>query len=334
LDRVQRLQKEDQDRGSGMKDAIKPKSYDEGLSHLLDSAWSESRFRHGNCLTVHIPGMFVVNGRRGKYRAVSITGDKCDLGCEHCKGSLLKTMPAAATPEMLLRLGRQASERGDRGILVTGGCDSDGRLPWKEFVAAISTLKAETDLAISVHTGQIDRETAHVLKESGVDQALVDIIGDDATAREVYHLSEGTSAIRRTMESLALAGLEIIPHVVFGIHYGREKGESAALEILGEFPLRKYVVVVIMPARGTPMAAVQPPPPERVAAFLARARLKLPELEASLGCARPRGFYRRDLDVLAVRAGINSLALPSEPALEEARQRGLNVIYKETCCSL
>ena len=317
-----------------MKDAIKPKSYDEGLSRLLDSAWSESRFHHGNCLTAHIPGMFVVNGRRGKYRAVSITGDKCDLGCEHCKGSLLKTMPAAATPEMLLRLGRQASERGDRGILVTGGCDSDGRLPWKEFVAAISTLKAETDLAISVHTGQIDRETAHVLKESGVDQALVDIIGDDATAREVYHLSEGTSAIRRTMESLALAGLEIIPHVVFGIHYGREKGESAALEMLADFPLRKYVVVVIMPARGTPMAAVQPPSPERVVAFLARARLKLPELEASLGCARPRGFYRRDLDVLAVRAGINSLALPSEPALEEARQRGLNIIYRETCCSL
>jgi lipoyl synthase len=317
-----------------MKDAVKPKSYDEGLSRLLESAWSESRFRHGNCLAVHVPGMFVVNGRRGKYRAVSITGDKCDLGCEHCKGSLLKTMPAAATPEMLLRLGRQASERGDRGILVTGGCDSDGRLPWKEFVTAISTLKAETDLAISVHTGQIDRETARLLKESGVDQALVDIIGDEATAREVYHLSEGTSVIRRTMESLALAGLEIIPHVVFGIHYGLEKGESAALEMLGEFSLRKYVVVVIMPARGTPMAAVQPPPPERVAAFLARARLKLPKLEASLGCARPRGFYRRDLDVLAVRAGVNSLALPSEPALEEARQRGLNIIYRETCCSL
>ncbi|MGO9569966.1 MAG: radical SAM protein [Desulfomonilaceae bacterium] len=317
-----------------MKDAIKPKSYDEGLSHLLDSAWSESRLRHGNRLTVHIPGMFVVDGRRGKYRAVSITGDRCDLGCEHCKGSLLKTMPAAETPELLLHLGRKAAERGDHGILITGGCDSNGGLPWKEFVSTIGTLKAETDLAISVHTGQIDLETARALKKSGVDQALVDIIGDDATAREVYHLAEGTSAIRRTMESLTLAGLEIIPHVVFGIHYGRERGETAALEMLREFPLTKYVVVVIMPARGTPMAAVKPPPPEKVAAFLARARLDLPELEASLGCARPRGFYRRDLDVLAVRAGINSLALPSEPALEEAQQRGLNIIYRETCCSL
>jgi uncharacterized radical SAM superfamily protein len=317
-----------------MKAAARPKILDKDLSSLLDSAWDASRSRHGNCLTVHTPGMFVVDGRRGKYRALSITGDKCDLGCEHCKGSLLRTMPAADTPEMLLRLGREAAERGDRGILVTGGCDSNGRLPWKEFVAAIRTLKGETDLAISVHTGQIDRETAGALKESGVDQALVDIIGDDGTAKEVYHLAQGAAAIRHTIESLASAGLEIIPHIVFGIHYGREKGETAALQMLKEFPLKKYVVVVIMPARGTPMAAVQPPSPERVAAFLARARLELPELESSLGCARPRGFYRRALDVLAVRAGINSLALPSEPALEEARQRGLNIIYRETCCSL
>jgi uncharacterized radical SAM superfamily protein len=317
-----------------MKAAAKSKSLDKDLSSLLDSAWDASRSLHGNCLTVYAPGMFVVDGRRGKYRAISITGDKCDLGCEHCKGSLLKTMPAAATPEMLLRLGREAAERGDRGILVTGGCDSDGRLPWNEFVAAISTLKAETDLAISVHTGQIDRETARALKESGVDQALVDIIGDDATAREVYHLAHGTISIRHTIESLVSAGLEIIPHIVFGIHYGLEKGETAALQMLREFPMKKYVVVVIMPSRGTPMATVQPPLPESVAAFLARARLELPELESSLGCARPRGSYRRVLDVLAVRAGINSLALASEPALEEARQRGLNIIYRETCCSL
>src|SRR4030042_3688550 len=96
------------------------------FSSFFERAWTESRARHASRLTAYIPGMFVVNGRRGKYRAVSITGDKCDLGCEHCKGSLLRTMPAAATPEMLLRLGREAAERGDRGILVTGGGGSSG----------------------------------------------------------------------------------------------------------------------------------------------------------------------------------------------------------------
>ncbi|MGB6066705.1 MAG: hypothetical protein WBG50_18020 [Desulfomonilaceae bacterium] len=310
------------------------KSYDAELSSLLDRAWNESRSRHGNNLTVHVPGMFVVDGRRGKYRAVSITGDKCDLSCEHCKGSLIKTMTAACSPETLLRFGREAAERGDLGILVTGGCDSNGRLPWKKFVAAIGTLKAETDLIISVHTGQVNREIARALKDSGVDQALVDIIADDETARRVYHLAEGASTVRHTMESLVWAKLDIVPHILFGIYYGRERGETAALDMLRDFPVSKYVVVVIMPAKGTPMADVSPPPARSVARFLARARLEFPELEASLGCARPTGLYRRELDILAIRAGINALALPSEPALEEARRRGLNIISRETCCSL
>jgi uncharacterized radical SAM superfamily protein len=93
-------------------------------------------------------------------------------------------------------------------------------------------------------------------------------------------------------------------------------------------------VVVLMPRKGTPMELVEPPAPEDVATFIAHARLRLPKLRASLGCARPRGRYRRQLDVLAIRAGINSLALPSDPAIEEAEARGLQLVHRETCCSL
>lgn len=301
---------------------------------LLDEAWRLSRSLHGDTLSVHIPGMFVVNGRRGRYRAISITGDKCDLDCEHCKGSLLRTMPEAPTPDALLARGKEAFERGDHGILVTGGCDSAGRLPWKEFLPAIRRLKEETDLIVTVHAGQVDPDTARALKEAGVDQALVDVIGDDSTAREVYHLEGGVATITRTMESLALAGLEMVPHILFGLHYGRKNGEDRALRMLRDYDLKKYVLVVIMPAAGTPMAGIQPPAPLEAAVFLARARLELPSLEASLGCARPRGRYRRELDVLAVAAGINSLALPSDEGLEEAERRNLRILHSETCCSL
>lgn len=265
---------------------------------------------------------------------MSITGERCDLDCEHCKGSLLKTMAHAPDPASLLRIGSEAAARQDHGLLITGGCDTIGRLPWKEFLPAIQELKAKTNLIITVHAGQTDVQTARALKDAGVDQALVDLIADDATAKEVYHLSEGTVTVRRTMESLSQAGLEIVPHVIFGIHYGREKGEPAALHMLKDYPLNKYVVVVLMPTRGTPMAGVSPPSPERVARFIGMARLELPDLLASLGCARPRGTYRRRLDLLAVRAGINALALPSDSALEEARNRGLEVIRVDACCSL
>jgi lipoyl synthase len=307
---------------------------DPELGALLAQAWDASRSRHGNRLNVHIPGMFVVNGVRGRYRAVSITGTRCDLDCEHCKGLLLRTMPPAPDPETLLRLGLEAKARGDYGMLITGGCDASGRLPWQGYLQVIRKLKATTDLTITVHAGQVDLETGRGLKDSGVDQALVDVMGDDATARGVYHLAEGTAQIRRTLDSLAAVGLEIVPHILFGIHYGMERGERAALEILSDYPLKQYVVVVIMPFRGTPMEGVQAPRPEQVASFLASARLRLPDLCASLGCARPRGRYRHALDVLAVRAGINSLALPSDAALEYALRHGLEVVHSATCCSL
>ncbi len=304
------------------------------LQSSLEQAWEISRSRLGNRLTVYVPGMFVIDGVRGRYRAISITGDRCDLACDHCKGLLLQTMPAAPDPDALLRSGLEAQERGDHGILITGGCDPKGKLPWPRFLPAIRKLKDDTDLTITVHTGQVDAKTAAALKESGVDQALVDVMGDDDTIRDVYHLRGGTAMIRGTLDALAGAGLEVVPHILFGIHYGLELGERSALRILQEYPLKKYVVVVIMPFRHTPMEKVSVPAPVRVAAFLAQARKELPDLSASLGCARPRGRYRRELDLLAVKAGINSLALPSEPALAYATQNGLEVVHRQTCCSL
>jgi uncharacterized radical SAM superfamily protein len=304
------------------------------LESLVQEAWHESRRHHGNRLTVHVPGMFIVNGTRGKYRAVSITGSMCDLDCEHCKGTLLETMPHALDPAALVDLGLSAAERGDHGMLVTGGCDRKGRLPWKEYAPAIERLKSQTDLTITVHSGIVDRDTAQTLKAAGVDQALIDVIGDESTVRDVYHLEEGTPAIRRSMDALAHAGLEIIPHILFGLHYGEQRGEETALEFLGDYPLSKYVIVVIMPTRGTPMARISPPEPHDVARFIVKARLRFPELQACLGCARPRGRYGRELDVLGVKAGVNSLALPSEQSLQEAHLRGLDVVYRETCCSL
>ena len=98
------------------------------LSSLFELAWTESRARHGSRLTAYLPGMFVVDGRRGKYRAVSITGDKCDMNCGHCKGTLLRSMEHALSPDDLKRQGQAAVARGDHGILVTGGCDQQGRL--------------------------------------------------------------------------------------------------------------------------------------------------------------------------------------------------------------
>jgi hypothetical protein len=131
-----------------------------------------------------------------------------------------------------------------------------------------------------------------------------------------------------------LAGLEVVPHIVYGIHYGREKGETKALEIISNYPIKKYVIVVFTPLKGTRMSLTKSASPANVANFIARARIMLPQMKCSLGCARPGGNYRKELDKLAIKAGINSLAVGSDKAIIEAKRLGLNVFRKFTCCSL
>ncbi len=303
-------------------------------SKLLEKAWTISRSLFGNVLSAHIPGLFVVNGRRGGYRAVSITGDNCELKCDHCKGMLLKSMHHVKDGKSLRKLGHEAHSRGDKGILISGGCDREGRLPWHTFLDDIRYLKTHTDLTITVHAGIVDADTARELKAAGIDQALLDIIGDDATASRIFHLRNGIKPIIMTLENLTKVGISTVPHIIFGLHYGEEKGERASLEMLGNYLIEKYVVVVLMPLSGTPMALVKPPQVERVADFLAEARIRYPRLKAALGCARPRGNYKKRLDLLAVKAGVNAIAIPSDEALEYASQRGLTIVTREWCCSL
>jgi len=301
---------------------------------LFTEAWRLSRSLYGPDLTIYQPGMFVINGQRGAYQAVSITGTFCDLACDHCGGELLKNMCPAMGPDDLVNFGLKAAARGDRGILISGGCDENGGLPWSNFVKAIEQIKRKTNLLITVHTGQVDFSNAKALLNAGVDQALIDVIGDDSTPKEIFHLKKGTAPIIKSMDALFQAGLEVVPHILYGIHYGREKGEHKALEIISKYPLGKYVIVVFTPMKNTKMADIKPPDPKSVAAFIAEARLKIPRAKSSLGCARPGGKYRKELDLLAIRAGVNSLAIVSDHVADEAQKLGLNVIRKYTCCSL
>jgi uncharacterized radical SAM superfamily protein len=289
---------------------------------------------HGQRLDIFLPGMFVAYGRRGRYPAVSLTGSRCDQGCDHCGGRLLETMLPVTSPSELRRVARRAAERGDLGLLVSGGSDPKGRLPWEEFIPTLAEIKAETGLILTAHVARIDKSIAQDLKEAGIRQALIDVVGDETTAREVLHLTDGLAAQEETLAACSAAGLEIAPHIILGLHHGEMRGERAALERLAALDPRLVVFVVLMPMKGTAMAGAVPPSPQDVAEFLVEAREILPRARHHLGCARPRGRYRAELDRLAVYAGINALAVPSDAAMEAAAELGLEVVHHDTCCSV
>ena len=308
--------------------------FSEATGQLLARARTLSWERFGKRVAFYVPGMFIVDGVRGRYPAISITGTSCGLGCDHCSGEILNSMPAAPSPGELVDVCLRLRDAGAEGFLITGGSDARGRLPWNRFLDALAEVKRRTALHVSVHAGMVDGRTAAALKRAGVDQANLDIVGAEETWREVIHLEDGAALLDRSLDALAGAGLEMVPHVVMGIHAGRIVGERRALEIVQRYPPKLLVWVVLMPLPHTPMAGAAPPALEEAARLLAESRLLLRDTELALGCARPRGEYGRALERIAIEAGVNRVALYSEESVDYARSLGLEVGFLQTCCSL
>ena len=109
---------------------------------------------------------------------------------------------------------------------------------------------------MSAHVGFPDLESCRLLKRSGVSQALIDVMGDDETAAQVYHLS-GMSRVLNGLRAIRESGLQLIPHIVAGLHYGNIRAEYEALEIIRRRRPAALVVVVLTPLKGTPMEHVQ-----------------------------------------------------------------------------
>ncbi|MDR3363182.1 MAG: radical SAM protein [Desulfovibrio sp.] len=302
--------------------------FDQRLEEARALSWHE----FGKRIVFYLPGMFRCNGAAGCYPAVSVTGAHCALGCEHCKSALLKPMIAADSPETLLQKGLALASAGNVGMLVSGGCDARGCLPWPRFLPALKLLKERTGLHISVHGGFLDADTAHGLKNAGVDQVLLDVIGSDETYERILHIQNGLARLQRTLDVLAAVDMPVVPHVICGLHNGQMLGEAGALDMLAPLRPRLLVLLSFMGLPDTPMRAVPPPPAEAVADILCLARLRLPKTEISLGCARPRGDSL--LETLAVDGGVNRLALPSEEARQRAAHYGLTIEYSKTCCSV
>jgi uncharacterized radical SAM superfamily protein len=307
------------------------KSWD--FQALMDKARELSWEIHGRRLQFFIPGQMYYMGERGKYPAISLTGTSCALNCDHCHRKILEGMIPAVEPESLQEVCLQLDVQGNTGVLLSGGSDMRGSLPWPKFLEAIQWVKQHTRLKITIHTGLIDETTALALKEAGIDEVLIDVIGSESTLRQVYHLGEGLEVMESSLEALAGTKIPLIPHIVVGLHYGKIKGEMHALEMVAKHPITALVIVVLKPIQETPMDGVIPPEPEDVARFVAAARLRLPRVPISLSCGRPLGQHRAETDILALEAGVNRIAMPAEEAVKKAREMGLEIEFHKTCCS-
>ena len=306
----------------------------ENLSDLLREAWKLRRKTFPDVINFAVPGGRHYDSKNfsnsGRFLNVSITGDACALHCDHCQGTMLKGMIPAPTPEKLKELGLKLREKGVTGLLITGGCNPEGQVPLKPFLPALAYLKS-LDLTIQVHTGLADKETAVGLKKAGVDKVFLDMIGDAETIRRVYHLDRQPSAFREALEILLAEGLDVVPHVVIGLNYGKIMGEGNLIQMLSDYPLKTLVLVALRPVPNTPMGGVLGPDAAEIIRITAQTRLMNPTLKLSFGCARPytqKAWLERGL----IAAGINTLAFPLDETIDFAIARGLKPVMSEMCC--
>lgn len=308
------------------------------LDDLLRKAWGVRKENFSDVLTVSTPGAKTYisdhhRNERGKFANISITGTGCALDCDHCKKGLLESMIPVTDGGDLRSLGDELVERGCEGVLISGGAMITGEVPLDGFFDALCYLK-EIGLTVLVHTGLATRETARRLKDAGVDQALLDVIGARETIKRVYHLDRKPSDFAASMEVLSDVGLDVIPHIVVGLDFGRVVGEYRALEMVTRIDPGTIVIVVLTPMAGTPMEDVNPPEAEDVARLTTVARIMNPEAYLTLGCARPPGNAKVRMERYAVDGGITGIAYPRDETIEYAEELGFEIVYQDMCCSL
>ena len=272
---------------------------------------------------------------KNAWPAISITGGDCKLQCDHCKASILEPMIPARTPEDLWRAVNEIIEDGAQGMLLTGGSNHRNEVEYAPYYDTIRRIKDEfPQFRIAAHAALVGDDAAWSMEQAGIDVAMMDVIGSQETITRVYHLRRSVADFEATLESLVRTRMKVVPHIVIGLHYGRMLGEWKALEIIQRHLPDAVVLVVVMPFYASEKKPFATPDSAEVGHFFRAARAALPSTPLLLGCARPPGEARMQIDTYAVMAGLDGIAHPADGAVELAARLGRRVRVTPACCSI
>ena len=272
---------------------------------------------------------------KNSFPAFSITAGACALMCDHCEANILDPMIPATSPEMLEEKVRDlVLLQNLQGFLLSGGSNRRNEIAYERFYPVIEKLKTEfPHLRIAIHSALLDEARAKRMETAGVDTAMMDVIGAQETIRDVYHLDRSVDDFEATLASLCSTSMEVVPHIVIGLHYGRTMGEANALDICARHGIHALVLVVVMPFYAK-TGTFSAPATRDVGEIFLEARQRLANKQVLLGCARPPGMARRVIDSYAVMAGLDGIAFPADGMVALADVIGRPYHQEHACCSI
>ena len=256
---------------------------------------------------------------------ISTTNNQCSLNCAHCNGHYLKNMTPINEYESKIKSKNVSS------FLISGGCSFDGEVPINNHIDTLKNLKSE-GYKLNAHLGLMDKESIEEVCKY-LDIVSFDLVFDKDTIKEVYKIDKDAQDYIDAYETIK-SNTEVAPHICIGLKGGEIKGEYGIIDYLVKNPPKKITFIVLIPTKNTEYENVNPPELDKVADVLCTARINLPHTEINLGCMRPRGSYRSELDSLALECGVNRIVLPSRSAKNKAIEMGMTIRDNKECCVL
>ena len=301
----------------------------EHLTPFFEYAQEITENNFGNVIKVYNPS--------NKFPAISITGSECALQCEHCNKKYLDSMRHLKTNEDLEKFLLKLSENDGVGALISGGSESDGSVPLINFLDTIKKIKNQTNLIINTHTGLLNEETAKKLADAEVDIVSFDINMDEEILRDIYHLDKNLSEYENSVNLLKKYNLNIVPHMCIGLYYGKLHKELDSIRFIKESGMNPSLIVLIalIPPKNSHKKFERPDPID-IAKVIAAIRFNFANTEISLGCMRPRGNIKVEVEQKAIQAGITRIEIPSPQTLTWLKKVNPNIKFKffSACCAI
>ena len=131
--------------------------------------------------------------------------------------------------------------------------------------------------------------------------------------------------------------MNIVPHICIGLHYGKLHKELESLKFIKESGLNPSLIVLIalIPPKNSKTKFIRPKPID-IAKVISIIRFIYPRSETSLGCMRPRGAVKVEIEKCAIRAGITRIEIHSKKNLKWIKvvDHDVNFNYLSACCAI
>lgn len=252
-------------------------------------------------------------------QTISVTGTGCALNCRHCNKKFLKPMSligARIKPNV-------------KSILISGGCDKDGKVPILRFSNEIKKLKCK--YKINAHVGLVSKEEAKIIS-SMVDVVSADFVTEPRIIKEIYKSEKKLDDYYESIRALQ-KNVSVFPHLTLGLWKGNISWEYDAIEMLiKKLGFRKIVFNVFITTPGTELAYQNPPPITQIEKYFWFLEKNYPLLDKRFGCMRPGGEYREKIDELALLSGFKVITKPGNKTVQLAQNLNYQIFWQNQCC--